>query len=221
MHEELRARLRALASFPAELPHFDPDAAPSEPVGLFLAWLDEAVRAGVLAPHAATLATADASGPSARVLILKDVGERGWQIATPADSRPGQAMTASGQAALSFFWPALGRQVRIEGEVRRAPDVEAASDFLARPAGARATALVGRPRPVLAGDAEYAAAREAALAQIEGEGEGEVEAVPENWALWRIVPGTVEFWQAAHDRAHVRLRYRADGAEWVRERLWP
>jgi pyridoxamine 5'-phosphate oxidase len=35
------------------------------------------------------------------------------------------------------------------------------------------------------------------------------------------VPGTVEFWQAAHDRAHVRLRYRADGAGWVRERLWP
>lgn len=217
MSEELRARLRALASFPADVPHFDPDAAPAEPVALFLAWLDEAVRAGVLAPHAATLATADASGPSARVLILKDVGESGWQIATPDDSRPGHAMAASGRAALTFFWPALGRQVRIEGEVRRAPDAEAAADFLARPAEARATALVGRPRPVLEGDAEYAEARAEALARV---GEA-AETVPESWALWSIVPGTVEFWQAAHDRAHVRLRYRADGAEWVRERLWP
>jgi pyridoxamine 5'-phosphate oxidase len=151
------------------------------------------------------------------VLILKDVGESGWQIATPADSRPGQAMAASGLAALTFFWPALGRQVRVEGEVRRASDAEAAADFYARPALARATALVGRPRPVLEGDAEYAAARADALARVR-EAEG---TVPENWALWSIVPGTVEFWQAAHDRAHVRLRYRADGAGWVRERLWP
>src|SRR5690606_4284987 len=151
MTQELRARLRALPSFPAELPRFDPDAVPGEPQTLFLEWLDEAVRAGVLAPHAATLATSDASGPSARVLILKDVGESGWQIATPADSRPGHAMAASGRAALTFFWPALGRQVRIEGEVRRASDAEAAADFLARPAEARATALVGRPRPGLEG----------------------------------------------------------------------
>jgi len=217
MSDELRARLRALPSFPAELPPFDPDAVPAEPQQLFLEWLEDAVRAGVLAPHAATLATSDASGPSARVLILKDVDADGWQIATPADSRPGQAMTTSGQAALGFFWPALGRQVRIEGEARRASDAEAASDFLARPAGARATALVGRPRPVLADDAEYAAARDAALARVGGD----AEVVPAGWALWRIVPGAVEFWQAAHDRAHVRLRYRADGGEWMRERLWP
>jgi pyridoxamine 5'-phosphate oxidase len=217
MSDELRARLRALPSFPAELPRFDPDDVPGEPQTLFLEWLDEAVRAGVLAPHAATLATSDASGPSARVLILKDVGESGWQIATPADSRPGQAMAASGRAALTFFWPALARQVRVEGEVRRASDAEAAADFLARPAEARATALVGRPRPVLEGDAEYVEARAEALARV-SEAEG---TVPESWALWSIVPGTVEFWQAAHDRAHVRLRYRADGAGWVRERLWP
>lgn len=217
MSDELRARLRALPSFPAELPRFDPDAVPVEPHTLFLEWLDEAARAGVLAPHAATLATSDASGPSARVLILKDVGESGWQIATPADSRPGHAMAASGRAALTFFWPALARQVRVEGEVRRASDAEAAADFLARPADARATALVGRPRPVLEGDAEYAEARAEALARV-SEAEG---TVPESWALWSIAPGTVEFWQAAQDRAHVRLRYRAAGAEWVCERLWP
>ena len=214
---ELRGWLRALPSFPAELPPFDPDAVPAEPQPLFLAWLEDAVRAGVLAPHAATLATADASGPSARALILKDVGPDGWQIATPADSRPGQAMTASGQAALSFFWPALGRQVRVEGAVRRASDAEAASDFRERPAAARATALVGRPRPELTGDEEYAAERAAAIARVGGD----AELVPQSWALWRIVPGTVEFWQAAHDRAHVRLRYRAVGDGWVRERLWP
>ena len=214
---ELRARLRALPSFPPELPRFDPDAVPADPVPLFLAWLEQAVGAGVLAAHAATLATVDASGPSARVLILKDVDAEGWAVATPADSRPGEAMTASGRAALTFFWPALGRQVRVEGEVRRASPDEAARDFRERPASARATALVGRPTRVLSGDAEYRTARAAAARRVEAD----PELVPDHWALWRIVPGTVEFWQAAHDRAHVRVRYWREGDAWLRERLWP
>ncbi|PZQ90746.1 MAG: oxidase [Leifsonia xyli] len=217
MVEELRARLRALPSFPAELPPFDPEAVPPTPEQLFLVWLDEAVRAGVLAAHAATLATVDATGPSARVLILKDVGAEGWMIATPGDSRPGAAMAASGRAALSFFWPALGRQVRVEGEVQRADDAEAAADFLARPAEARATALVGRGTAVLGDDAAFAAALADARARIAAD----PGLVPESWALWRIAPSSVEFWQAAHDRAHRRLRYRRHEGVWLRERLWP
>ncbi|QEO09445.1 pyridoxine/pyridoxamine 5'-phosphate oxidase [Protaetiibacter larvae] len=218
MTEELRARLRALPSFPGVLPVFDPSGAPPEPEPLFLAWLDEAVRDGVFAPHAATLATTDATGaPSARVLILKDLDDDGWSIATPADSRPGEAMLASGRAALTFFWPSLGRQVRVEGAVRRAPEAESAADFLARPASARATALVGRPSAALADEAAYRAARDAAAARLEAE----PGLVPPEWALWRIVAELVEFWQASDDRAHVRLRYRRTGASWARERLWP
>lgn len=217
MSEELRARLRGLASFPVELPAFDTDAVPGTPQPLFLEWLDAAVLAGVLAPHAATLATSDSGGPSARVLILKDLDDDAWQIATPADSRPGAAMLASGRAALTFFWPQLGRQVRVEGEVGRAPESEAAADFLARPAAARATALVGRPSTALLDDAEYAAARTEAVARLDAE----PELVPATWALWRVAARSVEFWQAAHDRAHIRLRYNRDGESWARERLWP
>ena len=117
-------------------------------------------------------------------------------------------MSASGRAALTFFWPQLGRQVRVEGAVTRASDAEAAADFLARPAVARATALVGRPREPLVDDAGYVAARAAAAARIDAE----PMTVPDAWALWRIAAHSVEFWQAAHDRAHLRLRYsRIDG----------
>lgn len=217
MTEQLRARLRALPSFPAQLPAFDPEGAPRHPEALFLDWLDEAVNAGVPAPHAATLATTDTTGPSARVLILKDLDESGWQIATPADSRPGAAMGATGRAALTFFWPQLGRQVRVEGAATRATDAEAAADFRARPAEARATALVGRPTATLTGETEYAHVRDAARARLAAA----PETVPDTWALWRITPGTVEFWQAAHDRAHIRLRYNRTADAWARERLWP
>ncbi|WP_167051703.1 pyridoxamine 5'-phosphate oxidase family protein [Salinibacterium sp. ZJ77] len=182
MSDELRRRLRALPSFPAELPSFDPDAAPYAPEALFLEWLDDAVQAGVLAAHAPVLATTGMSGPSARVLILRDLDERGWLIGTPFDSRPGIEMSASGQAALTFFWPARGRQVRVEGHVTRASPEESASD-----ARARAEAL-GVP-------------------------------VVETWALWRIATGQVEFWQASHDRAHIRLRYGRVGEIWERRRL--
>jgi pyridoxamine 5'-phosphate oxidase len=81
----------------------------------------------------------------------------------------------------------------------------------------RATALVGRPAATLTGDQEYAAARAAALARTEAD----PGVVPPEWALWRIEADAVEFWQAAHDRAHIRLRYRRDGDAWRRERLWP
>lgn len=217
MSEEFRARLRALPSFPGELPAFDPDAVPESPEPLFLDWLDSAVGAGVLAPHAATLATVDSGGPSARVLILKDLDESGWQIATPADSRPGIAMGASGVAALTFFWPQLGRQVRVEGAVVQASEAEAAADFLARPMDARATALVGRPTDHLETASAYAEARAAALARLDAD----LSLVPVEWALWRILPDSVEFWQASHDRAHLRLRYGRFGDSWMRERLWP
>lgn len=70
---------------------------------------------------------------------------------------------------------------------------------------------------MLEGADEYAAARAAAHARIAEQ----PDIVPDSWALWRIVPGTVEFWQASHDRAHTRLRYRRDAGTWVRERLWP
>lgn len=185
MSEELRARLRAIPSFPAELPRFDPEDVPDAPEPLFLAWLDDALAHGVLAAHAAALATTDDGGPSARILILRDLDERGWLIGTPADSRPGRAMTADPRAALTFFWPSRGRQVRVEGAVEQAPDAESRAD-----AAARATALGIAP--------------------------------DRSWSLWRIAPTAVEFWQASHDRAHLRLRYLRDtpaAPTWTRTRL--
>ncbi|TXK20020.1 pyridoxal 5'-phosphate synthase [Homoserinibacter sp. GY 40078] len=211
--------MRAIPPFPAELPSFEPGATPESPGVLFVDWFEQAASAGVLAAQAGVLATNDETGPSARVLTLKDVdiATDAWEVATPADSRPGSAMTTTPRAALTFFWPALGRQVRIEGRVVRASTEESAADFLARPASARAVSLVGRPTPTLTDDAAY----EGALAASSQRVIADPTLVPESWALWRIVADSVEFWQASHGRAHTRLRYRRADGDWARERLWP
>jgi len=118
MSDAFRSHLRALPDFPTDLPDFDPAHAPADPVALFTLWLDEALEAGVLQPHACSLATAAGNGqPSARMLILKNIDDDGWHFATSRTSRKGRELSVNPKAALNFYWPQQGRQVRVAGPV--------------------------------------------------------------------------------------------------------
>jgi pyridoxamine 5'-phosphate oxidase len=217
----VREWLRSLTSFPRELPEFDVVQTPAEPAPLFLDWLREAVDAGVLAAHAAVLSTAASDAgvvrSSARTLILKDVDAVGWQFATGSNSAKGRAIAQNASVALTFFWPALGRQVRISGDATRQPDAVGRQDFLDRPAASRAAALVGRQSEPLSGPDEYRTALEGAEARVDAD----PGLVAEDWSVYAIAPAEVEFWQATHDRAHRRLLYRAVPGGWTKTQLWP
>ncbi len=95
-----------------------------DPVVRFNEWLEEARRSGVTVPEAMTLATSDAAGrPSARMLLLKGADENGFTFFSGYESRKGRELDENPRAALVFYWQPLGRQVRVEGTVRRlAPD---------------------------------------------------------------------------------------------------
>ncbi|MEV7680816.1 pyridoxal 5'-phosphate synthase [Streptomyces sp. NPDC088341] len=213
--------LRDIEVFTGELPGFDPSEAPESPVELFTEWLLDAIRAGVREPHAMTLATADASGdPTARVLILKDVSPAGWQFASDSGSAKGRDLTARPYAALTFYWAPLARQIRVRGPVERATPEQSAADFLARGAGARAEALLGRQSQPLADLAERDTAVKESLARIENE----PTLVSPSWTLYSVRPESVEFWQGDKQRRHTRLVYRAasTGADgWTKQMLWP
>ncbi|MFD6528818.1 pyridoxal 5'-phosphate synthase [Streptomyces sp. NPDC060184] len=215
---DLRQILRGIEVFAGDLPGFDPATAPDTPDELFTEWLLSALSAGVKEPHAMTLATAGAGGdPTARVLILKDVGPQGWQFASDAGSRKGLDLADRPYAALTFYWAPLARQVRVRGPVVRETPERCAADFLARGAGARAEALLGRQSQPLADPAERDAQVKASLARVESE----PDLVAPGWTLYSVRPESVEFWQGDKERRHTRLAYLSSPDGWTKRMLWP
>jgi pyridoxamine 5'-phosphate oxidase len=215
---DLRDVLRGLRVFEGELPEFDPERAPAVPHELFAAWLSHAIDAGVREPHAMTLSTVDADGrPSSRVLILKRLSEGRWGFATSRFSRKGIELSQNSWAAVGFYWPEVGRQIRVRGRVIDAGPDEAARDFLARPVGSRAESWVGNQSQVLAARDDLDTALSDATARIIEE----PDAVPEHWTRYDLLADEVEFWQADRERRHVRLHYQLTAGVWVREQLWP
>ncbi len=218
--ESVREWLRGLEVFAGPLAEFAPAEAPDEPAELFLEWLRAAVAAGVPDPHAMTISTVgEDGGPDARVLILKNVDAGGWQFAVDARSPKGRQLAAVPRAALTFHWPALGRQVRVRGPVVTEPAESGAADLLARNPSARAEVLLGRQSERLGSTDELRGAMRQALARVEAE----PGLVSPEWTLRTVVPAEVEFWQADRSRVHTRLRYeRADRlGPWERHLLWP
>ena len=215
----MRTMLRGLEVFPAELPEFDVKSAPGDPVTLFLSWLTAAVQDNILGPHTMTLATADAAGRvSSRVLICKDVDESGrWYFASDSGSVKGRDLAVNPRAAASFYWPQHGRQIRIHGEAVSAGRQASAADFLARPPASRAAALIGHQSEPLADLAEL----DDAFRRSQAEVDADPELVAPGWTLYALSAGTVEFWQADHQRRHTRLQYQRTAGEWTTRLLWP
>jgi pyridoxamine 5'-phosphate oxidase len=221
MDQDLQALLRTLRVWDpevTELKPFDPAGAPGEPLPLFTAWLAEAVAAGQAEPHTVSLATVDEEGlPDVRTVMLHGADAAGWAFATHDTSRKGRQLAARPRAALGFYWPVLGRQVRLRGPVARASAAEGAADLHARSTGALASALVGRQSEVLDSLEELAARSDAAWERAAAE----PEAPAPTWTLYRLAPVEAEFFQGDPRRRHVRLRYRREGDRWTRELLWP
>lgn len=188
-----------------------------DPIAQFNDWLTEARAAAVPLPEAMTLATADASGrPSARMLLLKGADERGFAFFTGYESRKGRELEENPRAAIVVYWNALGRQVRVEGTVRRLPVEESDEYWATRPARSRAAAAASRQSEPLASLEGLEAEAERVLAEHGGE-----VPRPERWGGYLLEPDAIEFWQHRDDRLHDRIRFTREGGSWRAERLAP
>lgn len=194
--------------------------APDEPFALFQKWFNEA-RQTEQAPveaNAMTLATVDEQGrPHCRVLLLKGLDTHGFTFFTNYDSAKGQQLAARPFAAMTFFWPALERQVRIEGRVEKVSPAESDAYFQIRPLGSRLGAWASPQSRVIADRAEL----EGLLKQTEQRFLDSQPHCPEHWGGYRLLPDRIEFWQGRSSRLHDRLNYRLADGQWIRERLAP
>ncbi|WP_228922263.1 pyridoxal 5'-phosphate synthase [Streptomyces sp. DH7] len=214
-----RDLLHAQRVWDTELPSFDPASAPTAPAPLFHAWFAEVVAAGQPEPHAMSLATADAEGlPDVRTLLLHDADERGFHFASHATSAKGRQLAARPYAALGFYWPAQGRQVRVRGPVVRCTPAESHADLHARSTEALAAALTGAQSEVVGSVAELHRAADAAWDRARAEPDTEAP----TWTRYVVEPAEVEFFQGDARRRHIRLRYRREeDGDWTCELLWP
>lgn len=199
----------------AELRESDVD---TDPLVQFRRWFNDALDAEVSEPNAMCLATATPDAyPSARIVLLKEVDERGLVFYTDYRSRKSQELADNPHASLCFFWHELERQVRLSGAVQRVSRVDSDVYFQSRPRESRIGAWTS-----------HQSAEIASREQLEGQWNDTVQRfgdatvpLPDHWGGFRVIPEEIEFWQGRPSRLHDRLQYRLESGTWKRRRLSP
>lgn len=180
-------------------------------------WLSEAMAAKVNEPTAMNVATVDEAGlPNARIVLLKEVNDAGLVFFSNYHSRKGRALAAHPYAAVTFFWPELERQVRVEGPVQRLPEAESDAYFASRPYTSRIGAWASHQSEVIGSKNELVA-----RAALVGARHPLQVPRPPHWGGYVVVPQRLEFWQGRPSRLHDRIQYRLHEGAWRKERLSP
>ncbi len=192
----------------------------ADPIKQFERWLQDAIVAELPDPTAMCVATVDSSGqPSQRLVLLKDVSEKGFTFYTNLGSRKASELAANPKVSLHFPWHPLERQVIVYGTAEAVPSSQVLKYFLSRPKESQLAAWASeQSRPV--------STRQALLqkfAEVKHKfAHGEVS-LPSFWGGFLVRPSKIEFWQGGEHRLHDRFMYTktSDAPSWQIERLCP
>ena len=205
----------------SEFAHVERRQAPrAQPFERFIALLEEARRVGaerIPEPTAFALATCGADRPSVRMLLLKEVDERGFVFYTNYESRKGRELLKNPRAAMCFHWQPLEIQVRVEGLALPVESAEADAYFGSRARGSQIGAWASRQSRAIADEGEL----DRRVADFERKFENDVVPRPPYWSGFRLTPECIEFWKGMPSRLHRRELYRVSGQEWTVDVLFP
>jgi pyridoxamine 5'-phosphate oxidase len=190
-----------------------------DPIGLFQQWMAEATELEPFNPDAAALATTTAEGhPAVRMVLIKEVDERGFVFYTNSTSPTGGDIQATGRASLGFYWKSLRRQVRVDGTAAKVTQAESDAYFATRARSSQIGAWASKQSQPMEGrfELEKRIARYTAKFKL-----GPVSRPP-FWEGYRIRPERIEFWRERQFRLHDRMVYiRRDDGAWETQRLFP
>ena len=191
---------------------------PHNPIEVFNVWLDFAINSGLTEPNAMTVATATPDGkPSARVVLLKEVNDKGFVFFTNYMSRKGRELIVNPEVAIVFDWHDIERQVRVEGRAEKLSIEESEAYFNERPEDAKIGAWAS-PQSKIVKDRDEL---EKHLEEIEEQFEDMPVHRPSHWGGYLIRPSVIEFWQGRPSRMHDRIVYYKTEDGWTMHRLAP
>jgi len=190
----------------------------SDPLTQFDAWFKQAVAAEVVEANAMSLATVAGSKPSLRIVLLKGYDRRGFTWFTNYESKKGQELAQNPNAALTFFWPELERQVRIEGTVSKITAEDSDTYYQSRGKGSRIGAWAS-PQSQEIADRDVLEQRVQQM--IDTYQASDHIPRPPHWGGYCLEPTLVEFWQGRPSRLHDRIQYSREAEGWKIVRLAP
>ncbi|MCH9632417.1 MAG: Pyridoxine/pyridoxamine 5'-phosphate oxidase [Chlamydiae bacterium] len=191
---------------------------PEDPIELCASWLQEVKEKDILDGNAMTLSTSSKEGRvTARTVLLKYMSQQGFTFFSNYKSKKGLDIEENPQAALTFYWPSLNRQMSIEGNVSKLPKSESSKYYYSRPRLNQLLALSSKQ------DQEINSLKEIveSIEQFESQYKGKELPIPDYWGGFLLDPTKIEFWQGGQGRINIRYCYQKENGSWIIKQLSP